>query len=180
MCSLSFLSLVSVACAAGGAAPALAIVADGAGLLITAGNGGNVDIDGEDITFVVGAGKAAKRVSVLTMLNQLAQALDNVTALQAAVATLSGDVATLTDAVANCNTATDDWRLDASAKLEQLPVLENSININTETASALAASIESIKGVQADGEDGIQFELTALAKELSALTNKTNPTCTSS
>ena len=78
MCSLSFLSLVSVACAAGGAAPAPAIVADGAGLLITAGNGGNVDIDGEDITFVVGAGKAAKRVSVLTMLNQLAQALDNI------------------------------------------------------------------------------------------------------
>lgn len=108
MCSLSFLSLVSVACAAGGAAPAPAIVADGAGLPITAGNGGNVDIDGEDITFVVGAGKAAKRVSVLTMLNQLAQALDNVTALQATVATLSGDVATLTDAVANCNTATDD------------------------------------------------------------------------
>jgi hypothetical protein len=171
------ITLVLITCVAGDVAPA--INSAGTDLFITAGDaGGTVQIAGEDITFITSAG--TQQVSVVAIVNQLAQALASVSSLQDTVAALAGEVSALTDAAANSNTVTDTldaFRVSTAVKLEQLPVLENSININTATARALGASIESIKEVQADSEDGIQFELSALAKEMSVLTNQSNPTC---
>ena len=110
-----------------------AVEDDGAALLLAAGDGGSVDMTGEDVTFAVGVGSAAQQVSVLDIMTMLSTLQDKVT-------TLTTDVATLTDELANCKTSTDDWRLSAAAKLEQLPVLENSININTASASTTTCS----------------------------------------